>query len=533
MLSIIVSAIFIATVLNLFLKRLGIPTIIGYIVTGTIIAYTFRLHTSVHNKWLQEIGEFGIVFLMFTIGLEFSIRHLQQMKKEVFVFGFLQVSFSAILFALLAVLFLNLEFKVALVISSAIALSSTAIVLKTLNENGDISKPYGRNVLGILLFQDIAVVPILLMVDIFSSTDQHIALLLLKTFAGAVVLLVVLWLVGKYVLEYIFEVVGNSGSSEIFIGFVLLIVISASYFAHVLGFSYSLGAFLAGMLISETHFKHQVVADLIPFRDLLLGVFFITVGMQIDFKIISQNIWLILMLLPVIIFFKTLIIYKILSYSIVKRIALKASMSLFQVGEFALAIFSLASTKNLIDASQAQIFTVVIIITMIMTPFVLSHLSKFADFIDHEAEEPLPNLESAPLKNHTVILGYGNLGQQVASLLKERGLPYVIVEHNHKLVKKGRETGDYVFFGNAAQKDILEAVKIKEAASVVVAIDNSEKIYLVCKSVDELTHNTHTVVKVHSNEEKKELESLNLKNIIVENNHTARLMVETSMQCNI
>jgi len=533
MLLVIVSAILIATILNLFLKRLGIPTIIGYIVTGTIIAYSFGLHAAVHNEWLKEIAEFGIVFLMFTIGLEFSIRHLKQMKKEVFIFGFLQVSFTAILFSVLAVIFLEFEFKTALIVSSAIALSSTAIVLKTLNENGDISKPYGRNVLGILLFQDIAVVPILLMVDIFSSTDQHIALLLLKTFAGAAILLGVLWFIGKYVLENIFEIVGDSGSSEIFIGFVLLIVMSASYLAHLLGFSYSLGAFLAGMLIAETHFKHQVIADLVPFRDLLLGVFFITVGMQIDFEIISHNIWLILALLPVIMFFKAYIIYKIVNYSSAKRTALKASMSLFQVGEFALAIFGLASSKGLLGATQAQIFIVVVIITMIMTPFVLSHLGKFADIIDHEAEAPLPNLESAPLKDHTVILGYGNLGQQVASLLKERGLPYVIVEHNHKLVKKGRETGDYVFFGNAAQKDILEAVKIKEAASVVVAIDNSEKIYLVCKTVDELTHNTHTVVKVHSNEEKSVLETLHLKNIVVENDHTARLMVETSMQCNI
>ena len=533
MLSVIVSAIFIATVLNLFLKRFNVPTIIGYIVTGTIITYGFGLHSAVHNEELQEIAEFGIVFLMFTIGLEFSIRHLKQMKKEVFVFGFLQVSITAIVFAILAMLFLGFEFKSALVVSSAIALSSTAIVLKTLNENGDISRPYGRNVLGILLFQDVAVVPILLMVNIFSSAEQNIFLLLVKTFGGAIVLLGVMWVIGKYVLEYIFEIVGDSGSSEIFIGFVLFLVMSASYLANLLGFSYSLGAFLAGMLIAETHFKHQVVADLVPFRDLLLGVFFITVGMQINFSIIFQNIWMILAILPVIIFLKAAIIYTVIKYATGERTALKASMALFQVGEFALAIFGLAGTNGLINDTYAQIFTVVVIITMILTPFILSHLGKLADFIEHEDEEVMPDLEAAPLKDHTVILGYANLGQQVATLLKERGLPYVIVEHNHKLVKKGREIGDYVFFGNAAQREILEAVKIKDAASVVVAIDNIEKIYLVCKIVDELTHNTHTVIKVHSNEEKKVLENLHLNNIIVENDHTAHLMVETSMQCNL
>jgi len=533
MLLIIVSTILIATILNLFLKRLNIPTIIGYIATGTIITYLFGLHDAVNNLELQEIAEFGIVFLMFTIGLEFSIRHLKQMQFEVFVIGLLQVSITAILFAFLAMFFLDFSFKVSLVIASAIALSSTAIVLKTLNENGDINKGYGRNVLGILLFQDLAVVPILLMVDIFSSHNENILLLLLQTLLGAVVLLIVLWFIGTYILEYIFDMVGDSGSSEIFISFVLFLVMSSSYLAHFLGFSYSLGAFLAGMLIAETHFKHQVVADLVPFRDLLLGVFFITVGMQINFSIIWQNIFIIILILPIIILLKSLIIYLLTSWKNEKRSSLKSAMSLFQVGEFALAIFGLATSKGMIDVVFTQVLIVVVIISMVMTPFILANLSRLADIVVHEDEMPQPELEAAPLKSHTVILGYGHLGQQIAALLKSRGLPYVIVEHNHKLVKQGREIGEYVFFGNAAQKNILEAVKIKDAASVVVAVDNSEKLYLICKAVDELTHNVNTVVRVHHSKERESLEELHLKNIIVENDHTAHLMVETSMQCNV
>ncbi|MEA3498735.1 MAG: cation:proton antiporter, partial [Campylobacterota bacterium] len=242
MLEIIIFTILIATLLNLFLKQFGIPTIIGYIATGTIIAYGFDLHDAIHSHELKEIAEFGVVFLMFTIGLEFSINHLIRMKKDVFLYGGLQVVLTAIFFTSISNLIFGIDLKSSIIIGSALALSSTAIVLKLLNENGDINKAYGRKVLGVLLFQDIAVIPILLMITIFSVQEGSISDLLLLTFSKALILLLGLFIVGKYLLEPFFTAVSKTKSHEIFISSILLIVIGSSYVAHLFGFSYSLGA---------------------------------------------------------------------------------------------------------------------------------------------------------------------------------------------------------------------------------------------------------------------------------------------------
>lgn len=329
MLEIIVAGIGISTLLNLLLKKFKIPTIIGFIATGTIIAYGFGLHDAKHSHELKLIAEFGVVFLMFTIGLEFSVKHLQRMKKEVFIYEGLQVVLTAIIITFIAMYGFGIENKSSLIIGAALALSSTAIVLKLLNESDDINQEYGRRSLGILLFQDIAVIPILLMITLFSTKDIPVSTLLFQTMIAALVLFVGLWLFGKYLLEPFLHHVSKTNSHEIFLGSILFLVLGASDAAHLLGFSYSLGAFLAGMLIAETRYKYQVEADLIPFRDLLLGVFFVTVGMQLEFAIIADYLLIILALLVGLILLKVTIIFILLQFATIKRVALKSALSLF------------------------------------------------------------------------------------------------------------------------------------------------------------------------------------------------------------
>lgn len=318
---------------------------------------------------------------MFTIGLEFSVKHLIRMKKEVFVYGGLQVVLSAILITLIAMYGFGLESKSAVIVGAALALSSTAIVLKLLNENGDINQKYGQLSLGILLFQDIAVIPILLMITMFSVQDVPVNILLLQTLVAAIGLFIGLWVVGKYLLEPFLYEVTKINSHEIFIGSILFLVLGASSIAHMIGFSYSLGAFLAGMLIAETRYKHQIEADLIPFRDLLLGVFFVTVGMQINFSIISDYLLIILLLLVGLSALKVAIMFVILQFADVKRVALKSALSLFQLGEFGLVVFELASAKNLVEPVISQVLIVVIILSMILTPFLLRHIAALTDYL--------------------------------------------------------------------------------------------------------------------------------------------------------
>jgi len=528
MLEIIVSAILISTLLNLFLKQFDIPTIIGYIATGTIIAYMFGLHHTVHSHELKEIAEFGVVFLMFTIGLEFSVRQLKKMKKDVFIYGGFQVMITSALFTFIAHGIFAIELKSAIVIGMGLALSSTAIVLKILNENGDINKAYGRKVLGILLFQDIAVIPILLMITIFSIKDGSIYDLLLLTLIKAIVLLIGLFIVGKYLLEPFFHKISEVKSNEIFISSILLIVIGSSYVAHMLGFSYSLGAFIAGMMISDTHYKHQVEADLVPFRDLLLGIFFVTVGMQLDFKIIYENILVISILLPSLIVIKMLIIFILLRFSVNNKNAFKAALSIFQLGEFALVIFELAFANQLLDPVLGQILIVTVVLSMILTPFVLKNISSLANIVDKEnlEDDQYTKIDTTKLNNHIVIIGYGRLGWRISNLIHNAGLEFIAIEADIKTVKDARAKGLPVIFGNAAQKEILESVNIKEAQAVIISIGNSQKLYHTCQVVNELTENAKTIVRVDRVEEKEALADLNLSHIIVETDKTAIAMFD-------
>jgi len=535
MLEIIVLTIFIATITNLILIRFHIPTIIGYIATGIIITYLLQLSHKADTHELQIIAEFGIVFLMFTIGLEFSIHHLVKMRKEVFLYGSLQVGVSMIVFYILASYAFGLDFQSSIVIAAALSLSSTAIVLKILNSNRDISKDYGKRSLGILIFQDIMVVPILLMITILSADNISMSTLLLKTTVDAAILFFALWAFGKFILEPFFQEVVKSNSNEIFIGSVLFVVMGASTLAHTLGFSYSLGALIAGMIIAETRYKHQVEADLIPFRDLLLGIFFITVGMQIDFSVIASHYLLILGLLLLFTVIKTAIIYLLLLRSAKKRVALKTALALFQLGEFGLVVFELAGAKALIDPTVSQVLIVTIAISMIITPFVLRNIATIADSIlGEEVSNEHALKRQHDLHDHIIILGYGRLGRKISEKLDIRSVSYIAIENNIYNVEQAQKKGKNVIFGNAANKSILESVNIKDAAVVIVALDNSEKLHLICDVLTQVATHAKVVIKVDKFIEKDLLkEEFPNFEILVGTEQMARGMVDSVLQCQV
>ncbi|WP_295417999.1 cation:proton antiporter [Sulfurovum sp.] len=530
----IVLTIFIATVANLVLTRLHIPTIIGYIATGVIISLSLGLTHEANSKELHTIAEFGIVFLMFTIGLEFSIVHLIKMRKEVFVIGGLQVGLSMSVFFLLAYYLFDIEVKSSLIIAAALALSSTAIVLKILNSNRDINKEYGQRSLGILIFQDMMVIPILLMITLFSKEDLSLGTLLWETLRDAVILFIVLWSFGKFILEPFFNEVVKSNSDEIFVGSILFLVMGASLLAHSLGFSYSLGAFIAGMIIAETRYKHQVQADLIPFRDLLLGIFFITVGMQIEFSVIAAHYLSILGLFLLFTSVKISIIYLLLKRVSSKRIAIKTALALFQLGEFGLVVFELAGTEALVDDTVSQVLIATIILSMVVTPFVLRNISFLADRIlgQQELEPLLPQVRR--LKNHVVVLGYGRLGRKVCEKLTLQGIEYVSIESNMHNVIEAQKEGRSVLFGNASKKSILESVNIYDSIAIIVAFDNSEKVHLVCEILSAMSLDARVIIKVDKFQEEEELQKeFPQFNIVVGTEQIALGMLNSILTCEL
>jgi len=527
MLSIIVTTLFLALVINIFLKKIHLPTIIGYIFTGTLIAYGFGLHDAVNNHTLKEIAEFGVVFLMFTIGLEFSIEHLKKMKNEVFITGTLQIILTASIVYLISFYLLGIEQKVSFIMALAISLSSTAIVLKTFNESGEINKRYGQRSLGILIMQDIAVIPILLTIGFMTTTtNESLSSVIGTMLFDAIVLLALLFVIGKYMLNPFFRAISKTHSDELFVGTILFLAIGASYLAHQLGFSYSLGAFIAGMLIAETRYKHQAEADLVPFRDLLLGIFFVTVGMQLSFEIIFSYIHIILGLLVCVMVLKFGVIFAILRINETKRISIKTALSLVQIGEFSLALLELARTGGIVPSPYGQIMIVAIVLSMIITPLILKNLSTITDLFVKEVEPVVEQTIESLLFNHTIILGLGEFGRNIADELTNYGEPYIAIENNIDSFYRSLSSGYNVVFGNATNKDLLKNVNLKVAKTIIVAIDNPKKLYQVCDIIQQIVSTDKIIVKVHTQNESEIIQNLNIKNIIVENHITSNFIAK-------
>jgi CPA2 family monovalent cation:H+ antiporter-2 len=522
--------IFISLILNILLAKFNIPTIIGYIATGIIISQAFAMHKN-NIDTLSHISELGIVFMMFMIGLEFSFRYLLKMKKEVFLYGFLQVFITGSIFSFALV---NIGFKLhtALILGYTLSLSSTAIVVKMLNVSGDINRQYGRKALGILIFQDIAVIPIMLMVEMFSNDGANLTQQLIKIGISAVVLIVAMYFIGRFVFENILTWVSKLQNEELFISSILFIVLSSSYFAHIAGFSYSLGAFLAGVLIAETHFKYQIETDIAPFRDLLLGLFFITVGMHIEPLFIVKNIDKVLIVLALLMAIKAVIIYATLRFESQHRTSLKVALSLMQVGEFALAVFELSKTKGLLDNNSAQILSAAVVLSMILTPFILSNLKTIVDKLSKSKE--LDISVTKDYKNHVIVVGFSTLGQKVATKLEKMGVDFVVVEQDYNLVQIGLKRGIDIYMANGAKKEILNKLNIKDACSTVVAISNFKKKRHVCDILNSYDFHINIVTLASDNKEKEILEfELDIENIVVDNEEISNILVQKVFVCDI
>ncbi|MEA1879021.1 MAG: cation:proton antiporter [Campylobacterota bacterium] len=524
----------IATILNVFLKKLDIPTVIGYILSGLAISTMFHFAQD-SKEMLSHLAEFGIVFLMFTIGLEFSTTHLKSMKKEVFVYGGLEVILSGLLFTALSSWLLELEIKTAIIVGFALSLSSTAIVLKILNENKEIRSNYGRVALGILLFQDLAVIPILLMISFFTSETESLSFLLLETFVSALVVFFIIFVGGKYFIERFFDWITSTDSEEIFLVAVILGVVSASVLAEYFGFSYSLGAFLVGMALSETKYRYRIEADLVPFRDILLGVFFVTIGMQINLESFITYGDIILMLLVGVLFLKGLLIFLMLQFFLPKRTALKSALALFQVGEFALAVFALAYSQALIDERLNQIMIITIVLSMIITPFILRNISMLASLFFKEPVELRERaLTGERYSNHILICGYGPVGKKLAEKFKEQQLLYVILEHNVKVVDKAIAEGEEaIFLANAAQKMVLEHFNVDESIAIIVTIENTIQMQLICENIVTFDRQVNSIVKVVNSSEKEIIENLGINHVLNGKELIADRLLQEALECRL
>jgi CPA2 family monovalent cation:H+ antiporter-2 len=526
-------AMAISIVINLFLKKFGISQIIGYILTGTVIVYLFDLRHVADSDTLEVIAEFGIVFLMFTIGLEISLAKMGSMKRVVFGNGILQVGITALLLYVASYYIFHAAAIDSLIIALAFSLSSTAVVLSHLKSSKEIYAPYGQLSTGILIFQDIAVIPILLLIGFLSSDGMDIQSVLVDTVVSALLVLFFLFLIGKKIVNWLLRFSADSNIEELFVGSVLVIAVGASLLAHYAGFTYSLGAFVAGMIIAETRYHHKVEADIAPFKDLLLGTFFVTVGMKIDLLFFSHHIMEIILLLLAVLMLKSLIIYVIVRLNSSGATAMKTALALSQVGEFSFAIFALAGSKGLLDESVAQLLVLIVVLSMILTPFMISRINQIVGIVCRTAVLPDDFGMLAHRKDHVIVVGYSSVGKLVTAELRKLGVSYIIVDNNYKHVKEGLALEEEIYYGDVSKPSVLQALHVEDAAAVIVTLDNLQKKRLVCEAV--LRHNTQAnlVVKVTSPYEKEFFADLPITGLVESKREVARILVDVTMQCKL
>ena len=467
-----------ATLLVALCHRLGLSSIVGYLATGLLFgSHVFGvLHESETIHWLAEVG---VVLLMFTIGLEFSLPKLLAARRLVLGLGGAQVTVLTLVVALLLHFSMELEWSLAVVIGGAFAMSSTAIDLKQLGEQGELQATHGRIATGVLLFQDLAAIPFLVLLPLLGSSGEELSSALWPTIFKAITVFLVLALTGRYLLPRVLHWVANTHSLELFMLSVLAMALSAASLSLLAGLSATLGAFMAGMMLGETHFRHQIEADIRPFRDLMLGIFFMSIGMQLNPSVLSnQPLTIAGVVLALVLFKAALQLVLIRAFGYPPRSALRAALVLAQGGEFGLLLVSQALNLELGQSSLLQPLLAGLIISMLAAPLLLRYNAHIADWFQRNAEDDdgaeigNADLETEELQDHVLILGYGRLGQGIAHILGENNINTLAVDRNPQRVRELREQGETVLFGDASNAALLQQARVERARAAAITFED-------------------------------------------------------------
>ncbi len=525
---IIAVSLALASVINIVLAKFSISHIVGYIITGTLVSSYFDFNGSSNLHSLDLIGEFGIVFLMFTIGLEMSFAKLGKMKELIFFNGFVQLTGSAIVIFILAFYAFNIDAISSLIVALSFSLSSTAIVLPYLKKSKDIVTPYGKKTVAILVFQDIAVIPILLLMSFLSNNELSLTDVLLKTILYASIIIIFMFTIGKKIISWLLHFSSNARMEELFLSSVFTIVLGASLIAHELGFTYSLGAFIAGMIIAETKFHIKVESDIASYKDLLLGAFFFSIGTKIDVLYFISNLHWVLGILMLVMFIKAIIVYLLMRAKSNKSESIKSAIALCQVGEFSFAIFALALNQNILSENIASFLILITVLSMILTPFMVGNIYKLAALFVVEFFEA-DKINTVNVNNHTIVCGFAILGRIVAKELSNKGVSFLIISDNLQHVLLARKRGYDAYFGHLDKQPVLESLKVEQTSSIIITVNTLKNKQIICQAVLDYYPDANLIVKVNTLEEKAAMSDIKINSFVHAQHETAMLLVKQSM----
>ena len=492
--------------------RLNIPSVLGYLVVG-LLAGQHAFGWLQNSHAMEQIAEIGVVFLLFTIGLEVSIPRLIAMRNIVFGIGVAQVIISTLSTMAIGMILADMSWQVAFAVGGALTMSSTAIVTKLLTENYELHLPHGNVSLGVLLFQDLAVVPFLVLIPIFasegnSSLVEPIGLALAKgAFAFAVI-----YYAGQYLVRPAVRAVANMHSRELFTLFILLIALLAAWLTWQLGLSLAMGAFLAGIMLAETEFQHHIENEIRPFRDVLMGLFFITVGAQFDWHIIGNEPLEVMVLTAGLIIGKGLAIAILANLAGFSRgIAIRAGILLGQGSEFGFALLAVAITSGLLDLGISQPIIAAIILSMAISPMLIKYNETIACYFDPAYRASLSQGEniigaaSSNLDGHVILCGFGRTAQNLAQFLSRVNIPFIAIEVEAEIVTEAREAGEPVFLGDSSNPEILRLAGIARARVLVISFTEIKTSEHIAKAARSLNNDIPMIVRTRDDRHLEQL----------------------------
>ena len=468
-----------AVIVVVIFRSLHLPPLLGYLLVGVVVG-PFALGWIPDTEEGRHLGEFGVVFLMFSIGLEFSLSKLFQFRRAVFGLGLVQVLLTlggVLLIAAIA----GAPWPAALAVGGAIAMSSTAIVLRILAERLQLETPHGRDIFGVLLLQDLAVVPLLILVPAIAEGGADLTQRLALALAKAGVALVMVLFLGQKLMRGWFHVVARRRSHELFILNVLLITLGLAWLTERAGLSLALGAFLAGMLIAETEYRHQVDEDIRPFREVLLGLFFVTIGMKLDLGIVRANMVLILAFTALLVVFKFALVTGLArAFGSAPGTALRTGLALAQAGEFSLVLIVQAQSLSLLDRELSQLVVAAMLLSMVAAPFLIQASDKLA-LRWSSAEWMLRSIalhrlatRSIATERHVIVCGYGRTGQRLAHILEQEKIEIIALDTDPERIRGAGTAGERVVYGDASRHETLVAAGIARASALVITFADTE-----------------------------------------------------------
>ncbi|NWG39223.1 MAG: cation:proton antiporter [Hydrogenophilaceae bacterium] len=489
-----------AVLVAILARTFRLPTMLGYLLTGIIIG-PYALGWIPDTPQTRYLAEFGVVFLMFSVGLEFSLPRMVAMRSIVFGFGGAQVGVTLIATLGLAWL-LGLNFSAGIALGGVLAMSSTAIVSKLLSDRVELQSPHGRLSMGALLFQDLAVVPLLIVIPALAMPAQSLVQELFWALLKAAVVLSVILYFGQKLMRSWFHHVAGTKSPELFTLNLLFITLGLAFLTERAGLSLALGAFLAGMLVSETEYRYQVEDDIKPFRDVLLGLFFITVGMRLDLSVVWQQILQVMIMLGVIVIGKGVAIWALCrGFRHSQATSIRTALALAQGGEFGLVLLALAADRGLMDLESAQPVLAALVISMLLAPLLIHRMEwitgKLAgsEWANKAKEVHDVALKTFGKTGHVIVCGYGRSGQSLARLLETENIPFVALDFDPERVKLAAAAGESVVFGDPAKREVLVAAGISRARAMIITFSDLNATMSILRHAHDIKPELPVVVR--------------------------------------